>query len=56
MVIDMESKESQKINELPKREDSPRWCIFERKICRYANKQGPVFNCNAPSDDEMPCK
>ena len=31
------------------------YCIFEKKICPYANKQGNVFQCKAPSDDDMPC-
>lgn len=38
-----------------RREDSRHWCIFEKKICRYANKNGGAFTCNAPSDDEMIC-
>ena len=41
---------------LVRREDSPRWCIFEKKICPYANKNGAVFTCEAPSDEEMNCK
>lgn len=36
-------------------EDSPRYCIFERKICRYANKENSCFTCEAQSDDEMIC-
>lgn len=39
-----------------RREDSPRWCIFEKKICKYANKNGNAFTCDAPSDDEMTCR
>lgn len=39
-----------------RREDSPRWCIFEKRICGYANKNGNVFTCDAPSDDEMTCR
>ena len=39
-----------------RREDSPHWCIFEKKICRYANKNGNVFTCEAPSDEEMTCQ
>lgn len=39
-----------------RREDSRHWCIFEKKICQYANKNGRVFTCDAPSDDEMLCR
>ena len=35
--------------------DSSHYCIFENKICPYADKQGNVFECKAPSDDDMPC-
>lgn len=31
------------------------YCIFEGKICPYACKEGRIFECKAPSDDEMPC-
>lgn len=41
--------------ELNKITDSERYCIFEKKICPYASKKGPVFECTAPSDDDMPC-
>lgn len=34
---------------------SSRYCIFEKKICRYARKKGPMWCCEAPSDYEMPC-
>mgnify|MGYP000856877990 CR=1 FL=1 len=36
--------------------DNKHYCIFEDKICPYANKKGPAFECTAPSDDEMPCR
>lgn len=35
--------------------NSERYCIFEKKICPYANKQGNVFQRTASSDDDMPC-
>ena len=35
--------------------NSERYCIFEKKICPYACKKGPSFECKAPSDDDMPC-
>lgn len=35
--------------------NSGRYCIFEKKICPYAKKEGNCFQCTAPSDDEMPC-
>lgn len=38
------------------KEESPKWCIFEKKICPHANKQGNVFQCKAPSDEAMPCR
>jgi hypothetical protein len=31
-------------------------CIFEDRPCRYANNVDNVFECKAPSDDEMPCR
>lgn len=42
--------------ERPYAEENPKWCIFEMKVCRYANKDGNAFNCTAPSDDEMTCR
>lgn len=35
--------------------DNPKYCIFEKRICKYANKKGNTFSCEAPSDDDMPC-
>lgn len=32
------------------------YCIFEGRICKYACKQGSVFDCTAPSDAEMICR
>ena len=32
-----------------------RYCIFEKRICRFADKQGDSFKCNAPSDSAMLC-
>lgn len=31
-------------------------CIFEKRYCEYANKQDNVFNCEAPSDEDMKCR
>lgn len=33
-----------------------KWCIFEKKICQYAENCGPAFECKAPSDEDMKCK
>ena len=30
-----------------------KYCIFEDKLCRYANKWGEHFTCEAPSDDAL---
>lgn len=38
------------------REKSVHWCIFEKKICPLAKKEGPAFECTAKSDAEMACK
>lgn len=37
-------------------ESEKHMCIFEKRHCRYANKQGNVFDCEAPSDDDMTCR
>ena len=37
------------------KKNSIHYCIFEDKICPYACKEGAVFQCKAPSDDDMPC-
>lgn len=38
--------------------ENPKYCIFENKLCRYANndKEMKTFECNCPSDDAMPCR
>lgn len=35
--------------------NSNNYCIFEKKICPYAYKEGRTFECKAPSDDDMLC-
>ena len=42
--------------EIKSRKDSPHYCIFEEKICRYAEKDGSSFECTCPDDASMPCK
>ena len=37
------------------KENDSKYCIFEKRICRYANKKEGTFECNAPSDFAMPC-
>ena len=37
------------------KKQSPYYCIFENKICPYAKKDGPTFECTAPNDESMPC-
>ena len=50
-------EENERKKSIPaRREDSPLYCIFEKRICQYANKNGNVFNCEAPSDDDMTCR
>lgn len=34
---------------------SNKTCIFEKRYCKYANKRGDAFKCEAPSDEEMTC-
>lgn len=36
--------------------DNKNYCIFEKRLCRYANKNGICFTCDAPSDDDMTCR
>ena len=31
-------------------------CIFEKRFCKFANKNGRVFDCTAPSDEAMTCR
>jgi hypothetical protein len=33
----------------------PKYCIFEKRLCEYAENHRPVFECTCPSDEEMPC-
>lgn len=45
------------INErLVNKEDDSRYCIFEKRICRFARKEGNTFSCAAKSDEVMTCK
>jgi len=44
-----------KKTEQKKMQENSNYCIFEKKICRHANKEGSVFDCKAPSDFEMTC-
>ena len=37
------------------KENDNKYCIFEKRICRFANKQNGTFECKAPSDFAMPC-
>ena len=37
------------------KENDKNYCIFEKRICRFANKQEACFECNAPNDFAMPC-
>lgn len=30
-----------------------KYCIFEDKLCRYANRWGDHFTCEAPSDESL---
>ena len=32
------------------------WCIFEKRICEFAQNQQPVFECTCRRDEEMPCR
>lgn len=32
------------------------YCIFEKKICKFANNKGNCFECKAKSDEEMLCR
>lgn len=35
--------------------NNKKYCIFEKKLCTYANKVGNVFDCKAPNDEDMTC-
>lgn len=32
------------------------FCIFEKKICKFAQNKGSCFVCKAKSDEEMICR
>lgn len=32
------------------------WCIFEKRICKFAENKNGCFECKAPSDEEMSCR
>ena len=36
-------------------ENATNYCIFEKRFCRLARKQGNTFSCSAESDEEMLC-
>ena len=40
---------------LVNKEQDNKYCIFERRICRFANQQDGTFDCKAPSDSAMLC-
>lgn len=31
------------------------WCIFESRLCSFANREVNTFECTAISDNDMPC-
>lgn len=35
--------------------EATNFCIFEKRRCKYANKVGDVFSCEAKSDEDMTC-
>lgn len=38
-----------------KEEKVEHFCIFEKRYCKYAQKIDKIFECKAPSDEEMIC-
>lgn len=40
---------------LQNKENDNKFCIFEKRICRFADKQGNSFQCTAKSDNAMLC-
>lgn len=36
-------------------ENATNYCIFEKRFCRLARKNGNAFICSAESDEEMLC-
>lgn len=41
--------------ELVNVESDNKFCIFEKRICRFANKNGNKFKCIAENDNQMLC-
>lgn len=41
---------------LTDKENDSNYCIFEERICRFANKNENCFECKAPNDFSMPCR
>lgn len=48
-----EMDEKSKVNQ---QEAEKHQCIFEKRYCEYANKQGNSFKCEAPNDESMTCR
>lgn len=48
-----EGLESYLNSKLEGKENDSRYCIFEKRICRYARKEGSTFRCAAPSDNSL---
>lgn len=51
-----ESLEDYITSNLVNKESDNKYCIFEKRICRFADKNGNIFNCNASYDAAMMCK
>jgi predicted RNA-binding Zn-ribbon protein involved in translation (DUF1610 family) len=51
-----EALEDYLTEKLQNKENDNKYCIFEKRICRFANKEGDTFSCTAKSDYEMLCK
>ena len=43
-------------NEATRIEDNKNYCIFEKRICKYADKKDNIFDCVAKSDEETTCR
>jgi hypothetical protein len=50
-----EALEDYLTEKLRNKENDNKYCIFEKRICRFANKNGNTFSCTAKDDYSMLC-
>lgn len=51
----LEAIEDYLTENLKGKENDSKYCIFEKRICRFARKDDNTFECTAKKDIQMPC-